>query len=185
MTTRDDLARAADEARAQVQEARDALSASRDARSGGVAKNARQAEQQLHALRGAVADDVRALRDRIVGLDPSARRGVGVTAAVGAGTLTTLLGAGLALRRRVRRGIETRGIEREAVAIAAAMARQALDPTASAPRTVAPRRGRRATLIAVLVAGAALAGGVVLQQRRTAPVDPDDLWLPEDTPGPA
>jgi hypothetical protein len=185
MSARDDLTRAADEARAQVREARRALSASRQAHGGGGARNARQAEEQLHALRGAVADDVRALRDRLVALEPSARRGAGVAAAVGAGALATVVGSGLALRSRARRRGAERGAERQARTIAAAMARQALDPGGKARGTDMPRRRGRGGLLAVLVAGAAVAGVAVVQQRRSAPVDPEDLWLPEDAPGPA
>ena len=44
MSARDDLTRATEQARAQVRDARAAVESSRDARSGGPAKNARQAE---------------------------------------------------------------------------------------------------------------------------------------------
>jgi hypothetical protein len=59
MSARDDLTRATEQARAQVRDARRARGVTRRAH-GGSAKNARQAEQQLDALRAAVADDVRA-----------------------------------------------------------------------------------------------------------------------------
>ena len=191
MTTRDDLTRAADEARAQVGAARDALAASRDARSGGSARNLRQAEQQLESLRGAVADDVRALRDRLVTLDPSARRGATVAAAAGAGALATLVGSGLAVRSRVRRGIAQRGVQKQALAIARAMVGQQLDVAAtagvgaSAGTSGRRRRGGRGALLGVLVVGAAVAGAALVQQRRNEPVDDDDLWLPERDLGPA
>jgi hypothetical protein len=191
MTTRDDFTRAADEARAQVSAARDALAASRDARSGGSAKNLRQAERQLESLRGAVADDVRALRDRLVTLDPSARRGATVAAAAGAGALATLIGTGLAVRSRVRRGVAERGVQKQALAIARALVGQQLDVAAMAG-SGAPvgssgrrRRGGRGALLGVLVVGAAVAGAALVQQRRDAPVEDDDLWLPERDLGPA
>jgi hypothetical protein len=193
MTTRDDVTRAADEARAQVGAARDALAASRDARSGGSAKNLRHAEQQLESLRGAVSDDVRALRDRLVGLDPSARRGATVAAVAGAGAIATLVGSGLAVRSRVRRGFEQRGVQRQALAIARAMVGQQLDAvvpaalgtSAGAVGRASGRRRGRGALLGVLAVGAAVAGAALVQQRRGAPVDDDDLWLPERDLGPA
>jgi len=187
MSARDDLTRASDEARAQVQAAREALAASRSARAGGSAKNARQAEQQLHALRGAVADDVRALRDRLSSLDPTARRGTVTAAAAGAGGLVALVGSGLAVRSRVRRGLAQRGIQQQALAIARAMVTQTLDaPSPSADRGSRRRGGRRGggALLTLLAVGATVAGAAIAQQRRSTPVDDDDLWLPERGPGP-
>ena len=188
MSARDDLERAATEARTQVSTAREALAASREARGGGEARNARQAEDQLHALRGAVADDVRALRDRLVGLDASTRRGATTAAVAGAGTLAALVGSGLAVRGRVRRGIAQRGVQKQALAIARAMAGEALGAATSATSTptapVPGRRRGRGALVAVLAVGAAVAGAALVQQRR-APVDDDDLWLPERDLGPA
>ena len=185
MSARDDLERAAAEARTQVGAARDALAASRDARGGGEARNARQAEDQLHALRGAVADDVRALRDRLTGLDASTRRGATTAAVAGAGTLAALVGSGFAVRGRVRRGIAQRGVQKQAVAIARALAGEALGAATSTVAAPATRRRRgRGALIAALAVGAAVAGAAVVQQRR-APVDDDDLWLPERDLGPA
>jgi ATP-dependent exoDNAse (exonuclease V) alpha subunit len=179
MSARDDLARATEEAKAQVDAARAALTASRDARSGGRAKNAREAERQLQALRGAVVDDIRALRGRLGSLDPSARRGATTAAVVGAGALATLVGSGLAVRGRVRRGIAQRGVQQQAFAIARALAGSALDAPGSPSG-----RSRRGTLVTLLAVGAAVAGAAALQQRRGAPVDDDDLWLPERGPGP-
>lgn len=178
MSVRDDVARAGDEARAQVSAAKDALAASREARSGGPAKDARQAEQQLHALRGAVADDARALRDRLVGLDPSARRGAAATAAAGAGAVMALVGTGLAARAALRRGAARRSADVQARALAAALARGAFDAVqgATSPGRVR-RRGRPA--LAALALGAVVAGAVAVQRRRSAPVDDADLWLPE------
>ena len=185
MSARDDLERAASEARAQVGMARDALAASRDARGGGAARNARQAEDQLHALRGAVADDVRALRDRLTGLDASTRRGATTAAVAGAGTLAALVGSGLAVRGKVRRGIAQRGVQKQALAIARAMAGDAFGTGTSMSAAPASRRRRgRGALFAALAVGAAVAGAAVVQQRR-APVDDEDLWLPERDLGPA
>lgn len=182
MSARDDLTRATEEAKAQVEAARAALAASREARSGGRAKNAREAERQLSALRGAVVDDVRALRGRLGALDPAARRGATTTAVVGAGALATLVGSGLAVRGQVRRRIAQRGVQQQAVAIARALAGSTLD----APRSPSGRSRRgRGTLITLLAVGAAAAGAAAFQQRRGAPVDDDDLWLPERGPGPA
>jgi hypothetical protein len=187
MTAREDIERAADEARAQVRDARAALAASREARGGGAAKDVRQAEAQLLALRDAVAGDARALRDRLAGLDGSARRGVGTIAVAGAGALATLVGGGLMVRGRVRRGVADRGVQRQASAIAAALARELVQPAgaARAPRESGGRRRGRAALIAAVVTGAVVAGRVVAEQRRSAPVDPEDLWLPERGTAPA
>ena len=185
MSARGDLERAAAEARTQVDAARDALAASREARGGGEARNARQAEDQLHALRGAVADDVRALRERLTGIDASTRRGAVTAAVAGAGSLAALVGSGLAVRGRVRRGITQRGVQRQALALARAMAGEALGAATSTVAAPPARRHRgRAALIATLVVGAAVAGAAVVQQRR-APVDDDGLWLPERDLGPA
>lgn len=185
MSARDDLERAAAEARGQVDAARAALAASRDARGGGTAKDGREAEQQLHALRDAVGDDVRALRDRLVHLDPTVRRGATTAAIAGAGALVALVGSGLAVRSRVRRGIEQRGVERQAIAIARAMAEASLGGGGSdrSSRRSGRRRGRGA-LAAALVVGAAVVGAAIVQGRH-APVDDDDLWLPEEDLGPA
>lgn len=179
MSARDDLTRATDEARAQVRAARDALAAARTSRSGGAAKNVAQAEQQLGALRDAVATDLRVLRDRAIGLDASERRGASLAAVAGLGTVAAVVGTGLALRRSVRRAVGQRDVQRQARAIATAMARQAADASPSG------RRRGRGGLLTALVVGAAVAGAAAVQQRRTAPVDPEDLWLPEREPGTA
>jgi hypothetical protein len=184
MSTRDDLTRAADEARTQVDAAREALAAARDARSGGRARDLRQAEQQLESLRSAVADDVRGLRDRLVSVDPSARRGATIAAAAGAGALAALVGSGLAVRSRVRRASEQRGVQRQALAIARAMVGQQLDAIVPTVTGAPGRRRGRGALLGVLAVGAAVAGAALVQQRRDAPVD-DDLWLPERDLGPA
>lgn len=179
MSGREDLARATAEARAQVRAARDALDASRDAVGGGPAKDARQAEQQLERLRGAVAADLRELRGRMTDLDAGTRRGAALAGLAGAGALAALVGSGLAVRGRVRRGLGRREVERQAQAIAAAMARR------TSGGEDGPRRRGRAGLVTALVVGAAVAGAAVVQQRRSAPVDPDDLWIPERRSGPA
>lgn len=180
MSARSDMDRAAAEARAQVTAAREALAASRAARGGAPARNVRQAEEQLHALRGAVADDVRALRDRLTQLDPSARRGATAALAVGAGTLVALVGSGLAVRSRVRRGIAQRSIEKQAVAIARVLAGDALR-TGTRATTAGPQRRRGGTALALLAVGAAVAGAALVQRQRVP--DDADLWLPEQELG--
>jgi hypothetical protein len=188
MSARDDLTRAAAEARAQVDDARQALTRTREARAGGPARDARQAEQQLHALRGAIADDLRSLRGRVGALDPSARRGARTAAVAGVTGLVGLVGAGLAARGTLRRGAERRSVRRQALALAAALADQVGASTGrTGPgATLASRPGRRrGPVLALLTVGAAVAVMGVAQQRRSAPIDPDDLWLPERTAGPA
>lgn len=186
MSARDDLVHAADEARSQVASAREALAASRATGAGAGARSARQAEQQLHELRGAVADDVRALRDRLSALDPSARRGATTAAVVGAGTLAALVGSGVAVRGRVRRALRHRDLERQALAIAGILAGGSARPASAGPtlggRT--GRRGGRGALVALLAVGAAVAGAALVQQQRALPVDDEDLWLPERGLGP-
>lgn len=190
MSARDDLTRATAQARAQVLDARAAVAASRDARSGGPAKNARQAEQQLQALRAAVADDLRGLRSRATGADTSTRRRARTVALTGAGALTALVGAGLATRNAVSGRVDRRSIQRQAAALASALAAQAVvEPTGSARskggRRDGGRRGGRSGLVAVLAVGAAIGAAALLRQRQHALIDPDDLWLPERTAGPA
>jgi len=179
MSGRDDLARATAEARAQVRAARDALDASRDAVGGDPAKDARQAEQQLERLRGAVASDLRELRGRMTDLDAGTRRGATLAGLAGAGALAALVATGLAVRGRVRRGLGRREAERQARAIAAAMARRT-----TGGHDGARHRGR-AGLVTALVIGAAVAGAAGVQQRRGAAIDPDDPWIPERPTGPA
>lgn len=185
MSARDDLTRATDEARAQVRSAREALAASRDARTGGVAKDATQAEQQLDALRAAVADDLRVLRDRVAGLGAAERRGAAIASVAGVGTLAALAGTALAARGRVRRALTRREVQEQARAIARAMAQQAMDTAAGAigAREDEGRRRGRGGMVTALALGAAVAGAVVARQRRAGPIDPDDLWLPEREAG--
>jgi len=188
MSARDDLARVTDEAREQVRDARAAVAASRETRGGGPAKNARQAEQQLHALRAAVAADVRSLRGRAAGADRTTRAKARTAALTGAGALSAVVGAGLATRRAVSGRVQRRTMQRQASALALALAEQATQAAAgsagdrSSTRT---RRGGRGGLVAVLAVGAAVGAAALVRQRRYAPVDPDDLWLPERTAGPA
>ena len=190
MSGLDDLNRAAEEARAQVREARDALAASRSARGGGPARNAREAERQLAALREVVADDVRTLRDRVTGKDPAAARALRIAALSTAGAIAGIVGVGVLGRSAVARGSDRRRIERQAIAVARALADQvhvasgAGDSRAGRSSASGSRR-RGGGMLALAVIGAAVAGAVAVQQRRSAPVDPDDLWLPEETLGPA
>jgi hypothetical protein len=181
MSVREDVTRAAEEAREAVESARRALAVSREAKAGSSARSAREAERQLHALRGAVVDDVRALRDRLSASDSSARRGAVTVAAAGAGALVTLVGSGLAVRSRIRRSATQRGVQQQAVAIARAM----VDQTLGTPTGKDGARRGRGALLAVLVVGAAVAGAAVRAQQRTTPVDDDDLWLPERRLGPS
>lgn len=180
MSARDDLTRATDEARAQVRAARETLARSRDAAGGGPAKDAAQAEAQLGALRDAIATDLRQLRDRATGLDPAARRTATVATVAGAGALAAVVGAGLAARGRMRRTLGRRDVQRQARALAEALARQPAADGASGRRS----RGG-GVLAAALTLGVAAAGAIAVQRRRTAAVDPDDLWLPERDAGPA
>lgn len=183
----DDLDRAAGTARAQVRDARAALAASREAQAGGRARNAREAERQLIALRGAVTSDARELRDRLTGTDPAASRTLGLAAVATTGTIASILGVGLIGRRTLARATERRHIERQAVALGRVLAEQARAAAQDSVGVPASprRRRRRGGLLAVATLGAAVAGAVILQQRRTAPIDPDDLWLPEEDLGPA
>ncbi len=185
MSTRDDLARAGDEARTQVQAARDALAASREARGGGPARSARDAERQLTALRGAVADDARALRDRIGGLDPAARRGAVTVAGAGLAAAATLVGAGLAVRGSLRRASKERGLRHQATALAVELARQAAVSRGAVPDGARSGRRRGRTAIGALALVGAAAGVAVMAQRRSGPIDDADLWLPEQDLGPA
>lgn len=180
MSARDDLTRATGEARAQVRSAREALARSREAAAGGPAKDVAQAEVQLGALREAVATDLRQLRARMSGLDPAARRTATVATVAGAGALAAVVGVGFAARGRVRRTLGRRDVQRQARALAEALARQ--PGGAAAPA----RRSRGGGLLAAaLTLGAAAAGAVAVQRQRTGPADPDDLWLPERDAGPA
>lgn len=183
MSARDDLTRATGEARAQVRSAREALARSREAAAGGPAKDVAQAEVQLGALREAVATDLRQLRARMSGLDPAARRTATVTTVAGAGALAAVVGVGLAARGQVRRTLGRRDVQRQARALADALARQPAADAAPGRRSRGSRGGR--LLAAALTLGAAAAGAVAVQRQRTGPADPDDLWLPERDAGPA
>jgi len=189
----DALERAAESARNQVKASRDALAASRAERSGGPARNARDAEQQLNALRGAVADDVRALRDRLTGKDPAAARRLRIAALTTSGAIAGIVGASVLGRRSATLAAERRQAQRQAIGLARALAEHVLpgslpdlaraaSSTAGRSRPTG-RRGGAAVTLALL--GTAVAGAVLLQRRRDATVDPDDLWLPEEPIGPA
>jgi len=188
MSARDDLARLANEARSQIEDARAGLTGAREARAGGPARDARQAEQQLHALRGAIAADLRSLRGRARDIDPTAQSGARTAAIAGVTGLVGLVGAGLAARSAVNRGAERRSMQRQALALAAALADQAVTPsgpTRARTSGTSRRSGRGGSTLALLVVGAAAAAAGIAWQRRTAPIDPDDLWLPERSVGPA
>lgn len=189
MSAREDLTRATEEARAQVHEARAEVASARQARSGGPAKNARQAEQQLHAIRAAVADDLHSLKGRVTGADTTARRRVGAVALAGGAALTAVIGTGLAARSAVSGRVTRRAMQRQASALAAALAEQASWATSSSAagdlaRAGGRRRGRGG-LVAMLAVGAAIGATALVRQSRQAPIDPDDLWLPERTAGPS
>jgi len=67
-------------------------------------------------------------------------------------------------------------VEQQARALADALARRASDGGAGGRRD---GRGGRGAL-AVALAGAALAAGVgIVRERRSRPIDPAELWLPE------
>lgn len=188
MSARDDLTRATEDAREQVRDARSAVTSARQARAGGSARNARQAERQLHALRAAVADDVRSLRERATRSDADTRRRARTVGLAGAGALSALLGTGLAARGALSRRSRRRDVQRQAAALAAALADQAAralsapDGRRSDPNA---RRGGRVGLITVLAIGAATGAAALVRQRQQAPIDAEDLWLPERSPGPA
>jgi hypothetical protein len=185
MSALDDLNRAAEDARAQVQEARAALAASRDARAGGPARNAREAERQLHALRAAVTDDARILRDRLTGQDPTAARALRVAALSTTGAIAGVAGAVLLGRRTLGRSTERRRVERQALALAQVLASQVASSSRSATATRDRRRGAGGLFVMAALGAAAIVGTAAIKRRRDAPVDPDDLWLPEETVGPA
>jgi hypothetical protein len=190
MSGLDDLNRAAEQARAQVRQAREALAVSREARDGGPARDRREAERQMLTLRGAVEDDIRALRDRLTGQDPSASRSLRIAALTASGAIAGVVGVAALGRGALSRGSERRRVERQALAVARVLADQARAAAAgvgsATSRPAAPTRRRRGSGTLLLAAvGAAVAGAVIVQQRRAQPVDPDDLWLPEETVGPA
>lgn len=179
MSARDDLEQAAASARAQVDEARSALAELRAAAGGGPAGSAREAEAQLRTLRTALERDVRTLRGRATMASVTAPGPVRTAAiVVGAGLLAVVSAAVLG-RRGVERARSRRRTEQQALALADALARRASDGAADdTGRRRAGRGGRGA--LAVTLAGAALAAGVgIVRERRSRPIDPDELWLPE------
>jgi hypothetical protein len=172
MSARDDLEQAAQAARRQVEDAREALARTRADAAGGPARSAKHAEQQVEAIRGAIERDLRTLRDRATGVSITAP-GPARTAALAAGAgLIAVVGIAALGGRGVRRARARRDIDRQARALATALARQADEVMSDA------RRGRSGLLLAA--AGAAIAVGAgVVANRRNRPIDPDDLWLPE------
>jgi len=172
MKGREELEQAARAARAQMQDARDALTATRVAVSGGRAKSAKQAERQIVALRHALEADVTALRGRASDIDLTRAGSTRTVVTAGIAGLVALAGTGVALSQGFSRRGRRREADRQAIALAAALARQDRSATTSGGR----RRGP-----GLLLVGAALAAGSAYAWRRRAlgPVDPDDLWLPE------
>jgi hypothetical protein len=163
----DDLRAAGDAARTRVDEARRALSETRDAVGGGRARRPKEAQEHLAALRGAIETDLGALRDRVRAADaegPGLRAGV----AAGAVGLVGLVGAGLLAARAVRRGSERRAEDRRAAALAAALARR---------DEIVTRLGRRGPGVAAALLGiAAVAGAAVLATRRAQAPSDDEVW---------
>jgi hypothetical protein len=173
MTAREDLEQAAAATRSKVAQARDALARTRAAAGGGPAGSPRRAEEQIESIRTAIEHDVRTLRARAGSVDVTSA-GPARTAAIAAGAgLLAVVGVAVAGATGLRRARGRREIDRQARALAAALARQA-----SSAVLDAPRRGRGGSLLAVT--GIALAAGVgVIVKRRGRPIDEDDLWLPE------
>jgi hypothetical protein len=190
MSARDDLEKAAEQARTQVRAAREALASSRDARGGGRARDAKEAERQLLSLRAAVSADVRSLRDRLSGQDPAASRALRNAALGTSGTIAAVVGAGLVGRSAISRRADRRTVQRQAVALARALAAQDRSRSSDAPTGDSSGSGRsrrrgRGGVTLLAFAGAVAAAALFAQQRRSAPIDPDDLWLPEEPSGPA
>jgi hypothetical protein len=172
VSARDDLEQAAQAARRQVDEAREALARTRAEAAGGPAGSAKRAEQQVEAIRSAIEHDLRTLRERATGVNITAP-GPARTAALTAGAgLLAVVGVAALGGRGVRRARARRDIDRQARALASALARQASEVM---PAT---RRGRGGLLLAAAGAAIAIGAGVVAS-RRDRPIDPDDLWLPE------
>jgi hypothetical protein len=190
MSARDDLEQAAEQARSRVREAREALASSRSALGGGPARTAKEAERQLLSLRRSVTDDVLSLRERLSGKDAGATRALRITALSTSGAIAGVVGAGLLSRNAITKRSERRSMQQQAVALARALAEQAVnavdrDSAPTAPRSGRRSRGgrRRAALLAL--AGATATGVMVAQLRRNATIDEDDLWLPVEPSGPA
>lgn len=176
MSARDDLEQAAASAREQVDEARSALAQLRAAAGGGPAGSAREAEAQLRTLRTALERDVTTLRERAPLASVTAPGPVRTAAIVAGAGLLAVVGAGVLGRRGLERARSRRRIEQQAVALADALARRASDGDAGGQRD---GRGGRGALV-VALAGAALAAGVgIVRERRSRPIDPAELWLPE------
>ncbi len=187
MSGRDDIEQAAQQARSQIREAREALAASRTARGGGRARSAREAERQLLSLRRSVAEDAKMLRERFTGQDPAATRTLRIAALGTSGAVAGVVGAALLGRGAITRGSNRRSVQRQAVALARALSAHTLAGASSDASAAAPTRRRRSRSGAVLLvlAGAVAAGAMLAQQRQSAPPDDDDLWLPVEPAGPA
>jgi hypothetical protein len=189
MTVRDDLARATEEARSQVREARAAVSSARQSRSGGAARNVRQAEAQLHELREAIADDLRMLKTRVSSADATTRRRTRTVAIVGAGALSAVVASGLVARSAVANRVHRRSVRRQAVELAAALTDQAArgvsDIAALRSARSSERRMGSTGLIVTLALGAAIGGAALIRRQQHAPIEPEDLWLPDHRGRPA
>lgn len=167
MSQLDDLRAAGDAARTRVDEARRALAETRDAVGGGRARRPSEAQEHLAALRRAIETDLGALRERVAAAD-AAGPGLRAGLAAGAAGLVGVVGAGLLVRRAVRRGGERRAEDRRAAALAAALARR---------DEFAERLGRRGPGLAVALLGAAAAAGAaVLATRRAQAPSDDEVW---------
>jgi hypothetical protein len=179
MSARDDLEQAAASARAQVDEARSALAELRAAAGGGPAGSAREAEAQLRTLRTALERDVTTLRERATVTSVTAPGPVRTAAIVAGAGLLAVVGAGVLGRRGLERARSRRRIEQQAHALADALARRASDGGAGGSHRQRDGRGGRGALV-VALAGAAVAAGIgIVRERRSRPIDPDELWLPE------
>jgi hypothetical protein len=149
MRGREELEQAARAAREQVEEARKALSASRVAVAGGRARTVSEAERQLAALRSALEADVTALRARATNVDLTGAGSARTVAVAGVAGLVAIAGTGIALSQGLTRRSRRREVERQATALAAALARQ--------DRSAVPGRARTGPGLALL--GVALAAG--------------------------
>jgi hypothetical protein len=176
MSAQEELQRAADLARQKADEARAALASTRAAVAGGPARNAKHAEEQLDELRASIGRDVTTLRDRAAAFDPRTGGTLPRTALVAAAGVALVIGVGVVARAAGTRHQRRRDIDRQAAALAQALLRAQTTSSTSG----SARRGRRSSSIGLLVAGAAVAAGLVARnKRRDRQVDDADLWLPE------
>lgn len=176
MSAQEELQRAADLARQRAAEARAALASTRAAVAGGPARNAKHAEEQLDELRASLGRDVVTLRDRAAAFDPRTGGTLPRAAFVAAAGVALVIGVGVAASAAGTRHQRRRDIDRQAAALAQALLRAQSNSATPA----STRRGLRSSSIGLLVAGAAVAAALLARnERRSAPVDDADLWLPE------